>query len=111
MKMATEVAVERLRNAKITLITHGDDEHLLLQMVTAMIQGLRDFLKPYGTSCGLRHERLRLFESGLVCLGHIGGGLHAHIDFDHGRLDDGDYFADVCVVFEKPKNHLEVRRR
>jgi hypothetical protein len=110
MKMAT-VAVERLKNAKITLITQGDDEYLLLQMVTAMVMGLREFLRPCGASCGLRYEQLRAFKSGIACLGHVGEGIHAHINFDHGRLDDGDSFADVCVVFEKSRNQLEVRRR
>jgi hypothetical protein len=28
-----------------------------LQMASAMIQGLRDFLKPYGASCGIQLEQ------------------------------------------------------
>ena len=116
MKMATEVAVERLRTAKITLITQGDDENLLFQMATAMIQGLRDFLKPYGTSCGIQLKQetqlrlLKKLECGSVCLGSIKEGLHAHIEYNRGFYDN-EHFLDVCLVFEKPKNNLEVRRR
>jgi hypothetical protein len=110
--MATPITpLRKLRETRITLITQGDDEYLLLQMVTAMVMGLREFLRPYGASCGLRYEQLRAFKSGIACLGHVGEGIHVHIDFDHGRLDDGDYFADVCEDFEKPRNQLEVRRR
>jgi len=114
MGMATEAAIERLRDAKITLITHGD-EQLLLQMVTAMIQGLRDFLKPYGTSCGIQLEQetqlklLKKLEHGFVCLGSIKEGLHAHIEYNQGFFD-GEHFLDAYIVFEKPRN-LEVRRR
>jgi hypothetical protein len=113
MRMATEVAIERLKNAKITLITQGDDELLLLQMVSAMLQGLRDFLKPYG-SCGIQLKQetqlkvLKKLECGSVCLGTV-GTLHVHVEYNRGFYDD-EHFLDAYIVFEK-KNHLEVRRR
>jgi hypothetical protein len=107
MRMATEVAIEKLRTTKITLITQGDDEHLLFQMVTAMIQGLRDFLKPYGASCGIQLEQetqpkvLKKLECGFICLGTTKEGLHAHVEYNRGFYD-GEYFLDSCIVFEKP---------
>jgi hypothetical protein len=116
MKMAAEVAIEKLRTTKITMITQGNDELLLLQMASAMIQGLRDFLKPYGTSCGIQLEQetqlklLKELECGSVCLGSIKEALHAHVGFSRGFYDN-EHFLDVCVIFEKPINHLEVRRR
>jgi hypothetical protein len=115
MRMVTEVAIEKLKNAKITLITQGDDEYLLFQMVTAMIQGLRDFLKPCGASCGIHLEQMRRLrilkklEHGAICLGRY-GELHAHVEFSRGFYDN-EHFLDVCVVFEKPRNQLEVGRR
>jgi hypothetical protein len=96
MRMATEVAIERLKNAKITLITQGGDEHLLFQMVAAMIQGLRDFLKPCGASCGIQLEQetqpkvLKELECGSVCLGTV-GTLHAHVDYYRGFYN-GEHF-------------------
>jgi hypothetical protein len=114
MKMATEVAIERLRTTKITLITQGDDEHFLMQVASAMVQGLRDYLKPCGAPCGIQLEQetqlklLKEFEYGSVCLGSIKEGVHAHIKYNRGFYD-GEHFLDAYIVFEKPKN-LEVRR-
>jgi len=114
--MAEAMTIRKLQDTRITLITQGDDEHLLLQMVSAMIQGLRDFLKPYGTPCGIQLEQetqlklLKKLEHGSVCLGSIKEGLHAHIEYNRGFYDN-EHFLDVCIVFEKPKNNLEVRSR
>jgi hypothetical protein len=116
MRMATEVVIERLKNVKITLITQGDDEYLLLQMVTAMVMGLREFLRPHGASCGIQLEQetqlkvLKKLECGSVCLGTVKEGLHVHVEYNRGFYDD-EHFLDAYIVFEKPKNHLEVRRR
>ena len=114
MRMATEVAIEKLKNTKITLITQGDDEYLLLQMVTAMVMGLREFLRPHGASCGIQLEQetqlkvLKKLECGSVCLGTV-GTLHVHVEYNRGFYDC-EHFLDAYIVFEK-KNHLEVRRR
>jgi hypothetical protein len=115
MKMATEVAIEKLRTTKITLITQGDDEHFLMQVASAMVQGLRDYLKPCRPFCGIHLEQMRRLrilkklEHGAICLGRC-GELHAHVEFSRGFYDN-EHFLDVCVVFERPRNHLEVRRR
>jgi hypothetical protein len=107
--------LRKLKDTRITLITQGDDELLLLQMVSAMIQGLRDFLKPASDSCGIQLEQetqlklLKKLECGSVCLGTVKGGLHAHVEYNRGFYDD-EHFLDAYIVFEK-KNHLEVRRR
>jgi len=114
--MAEAMTIRKLQDTRITLITQGNDELLLLQMVSAMIQGLRDFLKPASDSCGIQLEQemqlklLKRLECGSVCLGSIKEGLHAHIEYNRGFYDN-EHFLDVCLVFEKPKNHLEVRRR
>jgi hypothetical protein len=112
--MAEAMTIRKLQDTRITLITQGNDELLLLQMASAMIQGLRDFLKPYGASCGIHLEQMRRLrilkklEHGAICLGRC-GELHAHVEFSRGFYDN-EHFLDVCVVFEKPRNHLEVRR-
>ena len=114
--MAEAMTIRKLQDTRITLITQGNDELLLLQMVSAMIQGLRDFLKPASDSCGIQLEQemqlklLKRLECGSVCLGSIKEGLHGHIEYNRGFYDN-EHFLDVCLVFEKPKNHLEVRRR
>jgi hypothetical protein len=114
--MAEATTIRKLQDTRITLITQGNDELLLLQMVSAMIQGLRDFLKPHGASCGIQLEQetqpkvLKKLECGFICLGTAKEGLHAHVEYNRGFYD-GEYFLDSCIVFEKPKNHLEVRRR
>jgi hypothetical protein len=51
---------------------------------------------------------LKKLEHGAICLGRC-GELHAHVEFSRGFYDN-EHFLDVCVVFEKPRNHLEVRR-
>jgi hypothetical protein len=114
--MAEAMTIRKLQDTRITLITQGNDELLLLQMVSAMIQGLRDFLKPCGAPCGIQLEQetqlklLKELECGSVCLGSIKEGVHAHIKYNRGFYD-GEYFLDSYIVFEEPKNHLEVRRR
>jgi hypothetical protein len=106
--MAEAMTIRKLQDTRITLITQGNDELLLLQMASAMIQGLRDFLKPYGASCGIQLEQetqlklLKELECGSVCLGSIKEALHAHVEFSRGFYDN-EHFLDVCVVFEKSK--------
>jgi len=114
--MAEAMTIRKLQDTRITLITQGNDELLLLQVASAMIQGLRDFLKPCGASCGIQLEQetqLKVFkelECGSICLGTVKERLHAHVEYNRGFYD-GEHFLDACIVFEKPKNHLEVRRR
>jgi hypothetical protein len=113
--MAEAMTIRKLQDTRITLITQGDDEHFLMQVASAMVQGLRDYLKPCRPFCGIHLEqekRLRILkklEHGTVCLGRC-GELHAHVEFSRGFYDN-EHFLDVCVVFEKPRNQLEVRRR
>jgi hypothetical protein len=113
--MAEAMTIRKLQDTRITLITQGDDEHFLMQVASAMIQGLRDYLKPCRPFCGIYLEQMRRLrilkklEHGAICLGRC-GELHAHVEFSRGFYDN-EHFLDVCVVFEKPKNHLEVRRR
>jgi hypothetical protein len=76
MRMDTEVAIERLKNAKITT----------------------------------QPKVLKELECGSICLGTVKGGMHAHAEYNRGFYD-GEHFLDAYTVFEKPKNHLEVRRR
>jgi hypothetical protein len=36
--------------------------------------------------------------------------VHPHIKYNRGFYD-GEHFLDAYIVFEEPKNNLEVRRR